>query len=340
MKLLNKDLQKLIDLSSQITFWIDYLRLNLSFNNIYTSIYEFFRIQIKKLDTDNSNFLYLNMWDNTYTAQKIKLSNGTGLIFSLSYYEVVVPCFIYVEYSPAHQKQFQSFWKLDFYWSFFRLKDLKKIEEKFYINDIFQEMEISRLDWRIDLFEYKYWNIPHTKIQARSNSFLDTHKTAWKINSWRYWNKANKTLLVRWYDKKLDIESKWKFRLFWDYQQYKSVFRLEWEFLNLFCKGYKLKNLEEIIKKAYKYCWLDSVSFVWKFLHTYEKIDLTDEFEKRKYCNTMLWYIKNALKNWVNVYDLIDVELEKSWFSELEVDMIKNKCINISDKQYLFDNYK
>jgi len=298
---------------------LDYLRLKIDFVNKW--IIQYFYSIVKMLDTDNSNFAILSdFWvDITYT--KCQLNLWYWLIASVSYFWVSVPIFIIVEYS--NKTFLNAWWKIDYYGSFYRLKDIWFLDSYLFW-DLISSCVITRIDYRIDFFnKSKDFVLSYEPFVVYKKSKVETHKTDWYINSWRIWNKNNRAVIVRGYDKKLDISVKWKFRLFWDYQDFQSVFRLEYEFWYKFCCQYSFSDLDKLVSKAKTRAWL-SDEFKWKYLIAYEKIDLSDEFKRTRYCKVMSSYIKNALMNWINVYDFVGVELEKMWISEEEIVKIKN----------------
>ena len=49
-------------------------------------------------------------------------------------------------------------------------------------------------------------------------------------------------------------------------------------------------------------------------------------------------YIRNALMSWINVYNYVDIELDKLWFSKIDIEKIKNNSINILDTWYFNKN--
>jgi len=319
MKLKKHILRTLLKKSSKYSFWIDYLRLNIT--DVKSWIIKYNNDIVNLCDFDNSNWTHLTLSWYDLTAQKIKLSNGTWLIYSYSYFGISIPLFIYIEYNSNTKHLTNSIWKLDFYGSFFRLLEIWVLTS-FPFSDFILWCEISRLDYRLDLFDYEGWLISPSVINARKNSFYQFFRTGWVINSWKFWNSKNKTVVVRWYDKKLDISKKWKFRLYWDYQEYNTVFRLEWEFLNKFCKWYNFSDLDKLVNIAKNYIWIEN-NFQWKYLQSYEKLDLTNEYEKTKYCKLMSAYIKNALKNNIDVYTFVDIELCKLWLSPNDANLIR-----------------
>lgn len=321
MKLKTWVLETLIWNSSKFSFWIDYLRLKIT--DVKSPLIHKIKNLSNLLDYDNSNYwIFSELWyDLTY--HKIKLSNWKWLIFSYSFFWVSVPLFIVIEYSIEHKSLFNSWWKLDFYWSYFRLKEVNEFTW-FLFWDFLNDYQITRIDYRIDFFNYKNKIIDKSVINSRINSREVLYKTNWYINSWKFWNSLNKTIVVRWYDKKLDISKKWKFRLYSDYNNYDDIFRLEWEFLNRFCKWFTLSSLYLLVDKCKSYIWFNWFSDYSKYLSSYNKLDLSDEYQRSKYCKVMSSYIKEALKNQVNVYDFVDIELWKLWLSKTDILLIRS----------------
>jgi hypothetical protein len=329
MKLKTEYLKKLINNTEKISFWVDYLRIKI--NDIKSKLIKLNKSLSRTIDYDNSNIITFDCFWYDLTAQKIRLSNWTWLIYTYSYFWVSIPIFIIIEYDTRNKELFNSWGKLDFYWQYFRLFELWEFWENYFFNEYIQKEEITRIDFRIDFFNYKNKIIDKDVIKSRKNSRLQTYTTNWYINSWKYWNSINKTVVVRWYDKKLDITKKWKLRLYWDYFDYENIFRLEWEFLNQFCRSYNMSKLDLLLSKCKKYIWLEKYDWE-KYFTPYRKLDLSNEFEKMKYCRVMQSYIKEALKNWVDVYNYIDKSLLWIWFNEEDVE-------NMRFKKDLISNY-
>jgi len=329
MKLRTGVLKKLKNDSEKISFWIDYLRLKI--DDVECRLISINKNLKKLIDFDNSNYIVFDEFGFDLTAQKIKLSNWDWLIYSYSYFWVSIPLFIIIEYWTQYKEMFNCWWKIDFYGQYFRLLELWEFESNFVFGEIINNNEITRIDYRIDFFNFKDKVISSDIIDSRSNARFQSYKTQGFINSWKFWNSTNKTVVVRWYDKKLDISKKWKFRLYWDYLNFNNVFRLEWEFLNSFCKGFSLQNLWDLVDKCRSYIWIDINDKNIKYFTSYVKLDLSNEFARTKYCRVMSSYIREALKNGVNVYDYVDEELIKIWLDKTKIYNIKNGLEKINN---------
>jgi len=328
------NIQKNYDFYSE---WIDYARLNLDW-----PIKEF-DVLLEKLNLSNSKDFVFSFKDINLSVEKVWLNNGVWLKFSIPYKTITVPLFIYAKYFDYIQNQFKTYWKIDLYGGFYRLQELwffnlKEKEKEFLKNknwDLFLEflfkqiwnLQLTRLDYRLDFFK-KYESIPIfwvSKIfDLRKNSKYREWKKWGVLESWDIWNRASKRVLVRWYDKLIDSETKNKFLLYADYFENKSVHRLEFEFLNHFITWYTYNEIPQFLEKVKDYI---EVNKKYKIYKTYDKTDLSDILDRFKYYRMSKWYIKWLVQNNINIFEVLDEIFLENWFD--------NEKINDIFKEYL-----
>lgn len=239
----------LVDWAVEVRYGPDYLRFNFLRQLPYLD-----RV-LSRLDFDNSNFAYDEENDLSYT--KLKLSTGPCLMISCYYDNKSIPIGLYNVFENGIKKQVRS--RLDFYGSYFRLEELGFFElgwYKSFIEDLTSEVpSITRVDYCVDLFYQDDRDLlkpkklfPHS---LSSDVLYKMHSIkSWKsLESWAIWSKSSKRNVIRMYDKIADIQAKWKFFLYQDYLNWKSVHRLEIQFGPNFCKYYYLDNMDEMFWK-------------------------------------------------------------------------------------------
>lgn len=312
------------------------------------------------IDDDNSNYQIVKIWWHSITMQKKVFGNGSCIIGSVVYMGESHPVFIIEEFNIYTKKMTGAWGKMDFYGAFWRLYEVWFLEKWCWMSEKWLSwLEISRFDYKIDLWNYKkskngyvsmnYFFDEREKATAEYG-FLEKKeiKKYWKwlkIHSWKIWSSDNKTCVIRGYDKKKDSEKKWKFALYGDYfEGNNKVFRLEWEFGNKFCKEYQFENFNQLQNKIEKYLRLKKEKFEWKFYHTYEKVDLSNEVQATRYFKSFEGYLKGLIDNNINPYQFVDRVMKKKWFSEKEVDyafFYRKKPLNdIKDYFLNFEKWK
>lgn len=341
----------------------DYLRVKIEEENIY--IFQSLLDKINLTDFDNSNFIVEYYNDHKVTFFKSYSPKGEVYIWTIIYKDTSVPICV-LEKNNNKQKEFTKQWGgFVLYGAYFRLldiwyikKDLKWLYGQFY--NFIKDLEISRADYRFDFFtndENKKIMTPWYVTDLRKNTkiFYDTiwgektiknkkgkkwkkskqltnrNKVLWQITGWRLWSRKAKRYLIRAYDKLLDSEKKGKFGLYADYFEYKKVYRVEYEFLNSFCKWYTVKNLKELTQKIYWLLWFNER--IWTLFKTYDKLDLTDIQARFKYADTTKGYMTNCITSWINIIWLLEEAFTKAWYSNKDIenmlqDFIKRKKLN------------
>ena len=282
-----------------LNFWCDYLRLVWKGEKLKVSFADIFSV----LDRDNSNF-YIDEF-HWLTYVKIRTSNWDALIASISVFGFSVPIFQVVVFDRDKVELFRSLWKIDFYGSFFRLGEINFLNPLEYMHSVFWEninnLLISRIDYKWDFVGVDVETISKY-VTCRKNSRVD------KIYKWRlltFWvgSKSSKRVYLRVYDKIEDILYKWKSYFYSDYLKYKDdwITRLEFEFLNHFCKWYTLSSLKSLEEKIFTYVWfVDS----WKkYIYFEDKSNI--EVDKLYSVRNFVGRWKKLLEMWENPFLLL-----------------------------------
>ena len=323
--------------------WDDLLRLKLDKEN------ELLSTVLENTKTENSNYQVVEFSDVDITFVRKQTTTGFGITWSVSYQSKSIPIIYYEEYLEPQKEMTKAFWKVTLYGAYFRLKELnffnlwvKNRESLFWsfsnwFKKNFDECYITRLDYKIDFFKkdekINIFTIDDIKTKRKDTPIKKFEK--WdKLESWSVWSRESKRYLVRWYDKIEDINKKNKLILYWDYFDYKTVHRLEFEFLNHFNKDaktwekYKLKDINKLHIKIKKF--LDINNNI-QIFETKEKIDLSDVSSKIKYTHSTKWYLRGCIDNWINIFDLAFQCYMDLWYdsdkliNDLEISQVMQK---------------
>ena len=303
----NKQIKKADDILSGI----DYLRISLD------SPLSYFQDILDKLDYDNSN-MYIDT-RNYITWTKFRLKFWPCIMWSIVYEGVSIPILLYNQFDENRQSMYKSFGKIDYYGSYWRLLELWYLEPNLVETliksvepedlDILEFGNITRLDYKIDLMFKEKAKIPHFKniLKIRKNANIHVNdtdlktykKSNWEVHykweniqSWWYGSKEAKRVFLRVYDKLADTESKWKYMLYPDYFNYESVYRIEFELLNHFCKGFKYVDYNELVEKFWNS--LD-VRYMWKVFYNYNQEPNLEKLEQR------IRYFKDFIGRWEKI---------------------------------------
>ena len=336
MKIKKKWLEILEKNSEKFSEWIDYIRVKINLD-LDKKILNYFDTIIWTIDNDNSNIYIDNSFEFPITWNKIYLPTGPALIWTIVFRNISIPCFCYNEFHETNKRLFKSYWKFDFYWQFFRLREIQFISDDFYyfFFKIFWQSQVTRLDYRFDFFNY-YENklfSPDLIITEAKNTPWKDYKTWENVHSWLRWTKTSYQWLVRWYDKLKDINSKWKMGLYWDYFQFNTIYRLEFEFLHKWCYGFILDDLEQLKQKCinhinFKPLWCERYK-------TYDLLDLSNYSDRIKYIRTSNWYLKHLIENNINIFDLVEdlyIELE---FSQKDIIELQKNLLIYKQKKWV-----
>lgn len=289
---------------------LDYLTFGLSDKKI---IDWFFTKRIENLDNDNSNFWAVQVIDEIFSIQKYKAPTWQAYQFSCVYNSVSIPIFEITEFSELQSEFTQNQWGvIHFYWAFFRLLELEWFSDELveYIDSCFLDSPISRFDYRFDFCSYdEIVDVP-TPDQVfpniRKNKKRKLYQVWPRLQSWELWNKSNKTIFIRLYNKLDELE--WNLKktyLYWDLDKFKTYTRLEYEFWKKYCNGYKWKDIEQLINKAFKTSWIEPSTFKWNLYKPTTKLDLSDKVGKLRYIKIFKTMAINLRKNWIDPISLI-----------------------------------
>lgn len=292
----------------KIDFWCD--RLTLSYTNYIDKLDNL----LFWVDNDNSNFWTIEIDDHILTYNRLVTNNWMWLSFICEYNWVAVPLFQYVRFNKDTRILFWKSAKITIYWSYFRLENIWEFSLYSIINYIktlsSEDPDITRYDFRIDYFSKdKYILVPEMEevvwyihSQSEKVSWHTWNKLVdwviWKSDTWRY--------KIRYYDKKIDTEKKGKWFLYTDFLDYKSVHRLEFEFLRAFCRGFKLSNLSDLELKIYQVLNIDNQIYSSSLFYQYNSdseitLDNVWRYVKR-YINSST----KLLKAWYNPLFIIE----------------------------------
>lgn len=311
----------------------DYCRLNFKEENLKDL--EYFTDKINNLDFDNSNFWGFELWGLNISVIKIQADKGIAGIFSISYQWFSVPLFSILQFSKHNQELLKSFGSITYYGSYFRLQDVWFIKEDFKkeLNKTLLDLWITRVDYRFDIFfndDKKKIFLPQDITKLRANSKIDYRTTWGNIESWLLGSRKNKKYLIRAYDKLLDTNKKGKFFLYKDYFKYKKVYRLEFEFLNHFCKWYTLRDLDKLNKKIENFLNVKKDN---KLFEGVEDVNIEDVKDRFKYFTSLKAYIKWCIKNEINIFWAYEEVLKELWYKE---EQIEEQLIDFIKRKKLF----
>lgn len=286
--------------------------------------------KLHSLDFDNSNFWILNFIDRKLTVIKIKTKAWQALVGTIVHNNISYPILFMEEYSEHTRKLSKSWGRIDFYWVFFRLLEIESIKKidiqdslYLFIKHISKGLKISRTDYKIDFFYNNTTKIfkPSDITKLRSNSKVEYKVIGDGIQSWRLWARKSKQYLIRGYDKLADTNAKGKFDLYKEYFNFKSVYRLEFEFLNNYCKGYTYDTFDELREKIEKFLNVDK-SYGTLFTARNKDQDIEGVKDRFKYADSTKGYIKGCVNNNINIFWLIEDVFKSMWKSEEEINKI------------------
>lgn len=148
-----------------------------------------------------------------------------------------------------------------------------------------EEYYITRFDFRIDFFhknELKHlsYNDVYSVNARKGVDNLVIDKKSKKIYTWWCaWNRKDKYVYTRMYQKQVEALDKWHWELYFDYLDYEwKVRRLEFEFGSKFTTARKNISLSdefinhELSKQVFEYIWLSEK--LWYFSKPKSKIEI------------------------------------------------------------------
>ncbi len=336
---------KYIKKSDSISWWIDYLRLTVS------EPVDYFEKIMTILDNDNSN-LYVDE-NNMITFQKVRLFTWYWLIGSVVYWAYSRPILLYNPFDRI--ELYKNYWKIDLYWTYFRLIELNWLEndfiEKLYDDqiDILEKWKITRLDYKYDIFfnekqelidfnkfikyrtnwvinMYKYeeteitWQTKNnTKTKPRT---LNVYYKGDKIQSRSYWAKQSKRIFTRAYNKLDDVSKKWKYLLYEDYYNYENVHRLEFQLMNHFTKWFTYENKDKLLEKFLK---LFDFDYSDKIYEKRQETNLQILTNRIRYFKDFIWRWYKIYQSWYNPYHIITEWLLNKEIEKWELEKLFNE---------------
>jgi len=294
----------------EYSHWIDYLSFWISNWDI---VKDFFTDRIYDLDTDNSNFWVVKFYDELFSIHKYNSPSWIAYQFSVSYESISIPVFVITQYSSGRSVFCNNQRGIThFYWSYFRLIELWHFSDWLInkINLMFSSCPISRMDYRFDFCSFdKVLDMPEPdKVlpYMRSNKKRRKYFKWNRLQSWDVWNKSNKTIFIRLYNK-LD-ELNWNIKktyLYSDIDKFKSFIRLEYEFGFKWCSWYTWSSIPELIEKAFYTSWFEKNSFWWNLYKPQLALDLSDKIDKLRYMRIFKSMAKNLHNNWIDPISVI-----------------------------------
>lgn len=326
---------KWADNFTEVWFWCDYLRL------CFHEDIEKFRYYIELLDFDNSNTWFFNFWWVDYTYYKEKTPIWISLKFLVSYSWVSIPVYEWLCFDKNTRDFTWYYWKFDVYGAYFRLVELqyfKKLDfAKFIKNFSKDDPNITRYDFRIDYFnKFNYISIPEPKniIKIHSQSKVDIHYMNFTPTNWGVWSKNTWRYYLRYYDKKLDTNSKWKWILYSDYLCYESVHRLEYQLESAYCRWFKLSNLIKLEDKIYTSLKIDKL-FNWCNFYSYDVSKEINSYNKWRHIQRFRNQVNKFVNAWYNSFQLLYdslVDLYGTDWAELQFQEFLDKYFSKNEK--------
>ena len=351
MKINSRNFKSKLDKCDQRSEGCDYLQLSVKEELDFEGFFEL-------LDNDNSSIAHIEWENHVYTLSIDFSKKHRSILISVAVEDISFPIMKISQFNKwgwciSTMYSIHVLWtafRLIEIWSITCLDDM--ISDVF-IDDIeaVTSANITRIDYKFDLFYKNKTMIPKHKtlIEARKwtsrskysmdkedlaihQETIDTIMNWWEItyhqtredyddetcNWWSIWKRNTKTLRVRCYEKLIDCVAKGKFWLYDDYFQFQSVYRLEWEFRNYFCKNedwlfYKLKDLESLIDKC------RGRFSVWKHKSSYLYYP---KGLSMKSSESIKRYVKSFQNRWYNLYEnnMNATHLHIEWLLERGVD--------------------
>lgn len=279
---------------------------------------KFFTNRIFDLDTDNSNFWMIRFIDEHLSIHKYKWPTWYCYAFSCTINTSPQTLFEITNFSK-HHSDFSNWqwWVIHFYWTYFRAIELWQLSDDFIleINKTFSSSPVVRMDYRFDFLSTTHvYDLPsplEVLPNLRKNKKWKRYLKWEKLQSWEVWNKMNKTVFIRLYNKLEELE--WNLKktyLYSDIDKFKSFFRLEYEFGFKWCAWYVWSDIPKLFEKAFWTSWLEPTNFKWNMYKPQVALDLSDKIDKLRYIKMFRSMAWNLQKNWIDPILLLQ---EKIW---------------------------
>lgn len=213
----------------------------------------------------------------------------------------------------------------------------------------FNEYYITRFDFRIDFFHknelkhLKYEDVYSYNARKDKDNLVIDKKSKKIYTWWCAWNRKDKYVYTRMYQKQVEALDKWHWELYIDYLEYPwKVRRLEFEFGSKFTTARdKISFGEEYIdhklsKQIFEYLWLSEVN--WYFSKPKTKIEvpfdkLSIHNQKRFITQIKKWAVK-LHKAWINPYTIINY-----WLQEYEPSFDRQVLENLFESSLWGETY-
>lgn len=320
-----KKIQKIIKKADKYSYGIDYCRIIIASdddidnnNNLYRLYY-----MINTLDTDNSNIATMAIWKHRVNIIKMTTKKWVGILGSIIYDWIVAPLFFFEKYDKNTKKISKVLGNIVYYGIYYRLLEIGYISknEEFYLffQKINDKKRISRLDFRFDFFYQKKTELFKAEkiTKIKKNTKYKLHMV-WDIcTGWSLGSRDTKRYIIRAYDKLLDSSLKWKFIFYKDYFKFKSVNRLEFEFLNHFCKKYTYDRMEEFL--IYILDYLKADVNIWNIYESKNNTSMEEVQDRYKYYSRTRSMMKTCIENWINIFGIIEEIFIEIWKNEKEI---------------------
>lgn len=297
-----KDIQKtdiLTKGAKNVRYGIDYLRFNFQQKIPY-----FDRI-LNSLDYDNSNIFFD---ENDFSYTKIPLTTWPALIISVSYENKPVPFMMYNVFTSWIKS---SYSRIDFYGAYFRFEEIGFFPlgwRSTFIKELTSENPtITRIDYCFDLFYDDLKLLPKPKevlptLKTKLKRWLYTFSNGWKEESRASWRSSSKNIIVRMYDKLVDLDKKGKFFLYDDYQKWDTVHRFEVQFWPSFCRWYRLDTFDYLMWRIGSIFRISSLSDNSAFFYSYARNTKITDYSRLFYTKQFVWRSQKFFDSWINPY--------------------------------------
>lgn len=309
-------------------YWCDWLSLS------YEKPIDYLENILFWVDYDNSNFwtVDFNWYEFTYIKSRVEI--WSSLKFVYVYNWVAIPIMQYVKFNSHTRQISRKNCKISVYWSYYRLEQIWEFYSWFIHWFIkwfsLEDPRILRYDMRFDYFsESKLIDVPTINDVCW---YLHTQSTTieWKewnkLIDWSIWNWETWRYKVRYYDKKIDTDKKNKWVLYSDFMKYKSVHRLEIEFLRQFTRVYTLSNIWALEDKI-MWC-LNLKDNNWSIATgMFYKYDSSKEINSENYWRFFDRYLsatRKLLKAWYNPYKLIEEAIVWEYWRDKAIWLIED----------------
>lgn len=295
----------------ELSSWIDFMTFSL--NRGMSKNFENKILKNIQLNDTNTNLAFTLFFEIPLTITYTKTQIWDWYTFFTNYNELSIPLFQYVKCDLNQITHFKRHWQFILYWAFFRLLSLDYFSSDF-INTLYTfiwEYFFSRIDFRIDWLSYNnIIDTPPTILvipNIRSNKSVKLYQKNNYLESWEAWKREYKTIFIRYYNKRIELEKnlKWSFLYNDILKKFKSFHRLEYEFWQKYLKWYQFKDLDLLLSKIYNTTWFSFSNFSWCVYQPKEDLNFDNVKLKNNYINNFIKMGNNLYKNWLNPFELL-----------------------------------